>query len=168
MLSSGYWLCYINSTINPVCYALCNGNFRRTYWRIVTCRWSRHTDTHTGPIARPVAGAGCRGGRITCVTLATARYQPLQPSHPSLSGAGQPCNDVSYRLTTDAPPDNEISPGWRRNDMPPSVNGGWTVRSAHTACESPAATGKCFSTRRLNDGKCPDRRTDGRTDRSNV
>lgn len=32
-----YYLCYINSTLNPVCYALCNHNFRRTYKRILTC-----------------------------------------------------------------------------------------------------------------------------------
>ncbi len=30
-----YYLCYINSTINPVLYALCNASFRRTYVRIL-------------------------------------------------------------------------------------------------------------------------------------
>nr|XP_023020166.1 muscarinic acetylcholine receptor DM1 [Leptinotarsa decemlineata] len=34
-----YYLCYINSTINPVCYALCNASFRRTYLRILQCKW---------------------------------------------------------------------------------------------------------------------------------
>lgn len=34
-----YALCYINSTINPMCYALCNASFRRTYVRILTCKW---------------------------------------------------------------------------------------------------------------------------------
>ncbi|KAA0195537.1 hypothetical protein HAZT_HAZT011163 [Hyalella azteca] len=35
----GYYLCYVNSTINPMLYALCNASFRRTYVRILTCKW---------------------------------------------------------------------------------------------------------------------------------
>lgn len=34
-----YALCYINSTINPVLYALFNTTFRKTYVRILTCKW---------------------------------------------------------------------------------------------------------------------------------
>lgn len=66
------WLGYVSSTINPIIYTVFNKNFKRAFWKLLTCkcRFVRHANLHST-------------NDLTSWTFKSTNHYPNKPGSPS-------------------------------------------------------------------------------------